>query len=212
MAKIREAAPRTALAGALAAVRLAAAPAGAAGHPVDLVPMIGVRGGATLDPDQPGLAPAEASPSMSYGLDVDVYVRPDAWFEAFLDRQTLSFTADPAVFGAGRFDMNVDYLQFGGGYEPSQGKVRPFVSCALGLTRYGADVGTVDHTLGFSGSLGGGFKAAMGKRLAFKFEILGYGTVNDAALSVSCGPGCLVQFASSGWFQLAARAGLAIRL
>ena len=52
----------------------------------------------------------------------------------------------------------------------------------------------------------------MGKRLTFKLEVVGYATVNDAALSVSCGPGCFVQFASGGWYQFAARAGLAIRL
>jgi hypothetical protein len=189
-----------------------ARPAAAGGHALELVPMIGVRGGVTMDPDQPGFAPAEASPAISFGLGLDVYLRPDAWFEAFIERQTLSFTADPDVFGVSGFDMNIDYLQFGGGYEPREGRVRPFVSAALGLTRYGADVGTVDKAVGLSGSVGGGFKAAMGERLAFKLEVLGYATVNAAALSVSCGAGCFVQFSSSGWYQLAARAGLAIRL
>jgi hypothetical protein len=203
---------RIALMTALGAAVFAGPPATAGDFPIELVPMVGVRGGLNLEPDQPGYAPAEAPPSISYGLDLDVYLRPDAWFEVFVDRQTLSFTADPSVFGTSSFDMNVDYLQFGGGYEPSQGKVAPFVSAALGLTRYGADTGTVDHTLGLSGSIGGGFKAPMGKRLKFKLEVLGYATINDAALSVSCGPGCFVQFASSGWFQFAARVGLAIRL
>jgi hypothetical protein len=200
---------------ALAAAALAFAsfaPAAGADHPVELIPMIGVRGGATLEPDQPGQADAEAPPAITFGLEVDVYLRPDAWFEAFIDRQTLTFSADPTVFGVDEFDMTIDYLQFGGGYEPSQGTVSPFVSCALGLTHYGADTGTVDNTIGFSGSIGGGFKAAIGKKLAFKLEVLGYGTINNAALSVSCGPGCYVQFGSSGWYQLAARVGLAIRL
>jgi hypothetical protein len=183
----------------------AAAPAAAGGRVIELVPMIGVRSGVTLDSGQPAIPPAESGPAMSFGLDLDVYVRPDAWFEAFVERQTLDF-------GASGFDMTVDYLQFGGGYEPREGAVRPFVSTALGLTHYGANAGNVDHTLGVSGSIGGGFKAAMGKRLAFKFEVLGYGTINDAALSVTCGPGCFVQFSGGGWFQLAARAGLAIRL
>src|SRR5262249_40453784 len=70
----------------------------------------------------------------------------------------------------------------------------------------------VDHTLGFSGSIGGGFKAAISKRLAFKLEVLGYGTINDAAIAVSCGPGCDIRFAAGGWYQLEARAGLAIHL
>ena len=184
----------------------------AADRRIELIPLVGVRGGATLEADQPGFAPAEADPSVAFGLGLDVYVRPDAWFEGFFERQTLEFDADPAVFGADQFDMTIDYLQFGGGYEPKQGAVSPFVSAALGLTHYGADAGTVDDSIGFSGSLGGGFKAAMGKRLAFKFEVLGYATVNAASLTVACGPGCFVHFAAGGWYQFAARIGLAIRL
>jgi len=172
--------------------------------------MVGLRGGATLD--APSLPPAEANPSVSFGLAVDVFLRPDAWFEAYLDHQTLSFVASPTPSGTSHFDLAIDYLQFGGGYEPKQGAVSPFVSAALGLTHYGADTGTVDESIGFSGSLGGGFKAAMGKRLAFKFEVLGYGTINDASLSVSCGPGCFVRFGAGGWYQFAARIGLAIKL
>ena len=152
--------------------------------------MLGLRGGATMDPDQTAFGPVEA----------------------FFDRQTLRFDAGRSGSGLSDFDMNIDYLQFGGGYEPKEGTVRPFVSAALGLTHYGADVGQVDTTLGVSGSMGGGFKAAMGKRLTFKFEVLGYATINDAALSVTCGPGCVVNFSAGGWYQFAARAGLAIRV
>ena len=212
MSPVWRALGRIAPAIAFSAAVLAAPPVVAGDLPIELVPMVGVRNGVNLEADQPGYGPAESSASLSYGLDLDVYLRPDAWFEAVIDLQTLRFTADPSVFGVSSFDMHVDYLQFGGGYEPSHGKVTPFVSAALGLTRYGADTGTVDHTLGLSGSLGGGFKAPMGKRLKLKFEVLGYATINDAALSVSCGPGCFVQFASSGWYQIAARVGLAIKL
>jgi len=187
-------------------------PLAAAGRRIDLVPAVGLRNGATLDPDRPTYDPAEASPSVSFGLGADIYVRPDAWVEVFFDTQELSFDADPVVFGSSRFDMRISYLQCGGAYAPGEGAITPFVSAALGLTFYGADVGTVDETIGFSGSLGGGFKAKLSERLAFKLEVLGYATINDAALAVSCGPGCSVRFASSGWYQLQGRVGLAIRL
>jgi len=174
--------------------------------------MVGVRGGANLEADVPAVPPAEASPSVSFGLAVDVFVRPDAWFEAFIDHQTLRFAADPAAFGARSFDFAVDYLQFGGGYGPPEGKVRPFVTAAVGLTRYGASWGEVKTTIGASGSLGGGFNAPIGKRLSFRFELRGYATIADAAVSVTCGPGCFVRFGANGWYQIGARAGLAIRL
>lgn len=191
---------------------IAAPSARAAGPPVELVPLIGIRGGADLTADAPAVPPAEASPSASFGLAVDVFVRPDGWFEASLDHQTLSFTSEPGAFGTSRFDFAVDYLQFGGGYEPPEGRVRPFVSATLGLTRYGASSGEVKTTVGASGSIGGGFKVPIGKGLSFRFEVRGYGTIADAAVSVACGPGCVVAFGGNGWYQLAARAGLSIRL
>ena len=191
---------------------MSATPAASAPPPVELTPFLGVRGGANLEASMPAVPPAEAGPSVSYGLGVEVFVRPDGWFGAFIDHQTLSFTSTPSAFGTSRFDFAVDYLQFGGGYEPPAGRVRPFVTAAVGLTRYGADTGELKSTLGASGSLAGGIRVPIGKRLALRFEVRGYATIADAALSVACGPGCFIEFAGNGWYQLAARGGLSIRL
>jgi len=193
---------------AVAAIR----PAAAAAVPVELIPTIGVRGGANLEADTSGVPPAKANPSVSFGLAVDWFVRPDAWFEVFADHQTLQFTSNPAAFGTSGFALAVDYLQFGGGYGPAEGRVRPYVTAGVGLTRYGASPGDVGSTIGASGSIGGGIKVPVSKRVALRFEVRGYATINDAAVSVTCGPGCFVQFAADGWYQLAATAGLAIRL
>jgi hypothetical protein len=196
------------LAGGALAVRTAAA----APLPVELVPMIGVRGGADLEADVPAVPPASASPSVSFGFAVDVFVRPDAWFEVFLDHQTLQFTSDASAFGTSEFDFSVDYLQFGGGYGPPEGRVQPYVTAAVGLTRYGAHVGEVGSAIGASGSLGGGMKVPIGKRVALRFELRGYATLTDAAVSVACGPGCFVQFTAGGWYQIGGTFGLAIKL
>ncbi len=181
-------------------------------YPVELIPQIGVRGGADLTADVPAVPPATANPSLSFGLAVDVFIRPDAWFEVFADHQTLHFTSDPSAFGTESFDLAVDYLQFGGGYGPAEGRVRPYVTAAVGLTRYGANSGDVGSAIGFSGSLGGGMKVPVGKRLALRFELRGYATLTDAAVSVACGPGCFVNFSANGWYQIAGTVGLAIRL
>lgn len=191
---------------------MAVHPADAGQHPVELVPRIGLRGGADLEADTPGVRDASASPSPSFGFAVDVFLRPDAWFEVLADHQTLEFTSDPASFGTSGFDFAVDYLQFGGGYGPPGGRVRPYVAAALGLTRYGANSGEVGSTIGASGSIGGGLRVPIQKRLAFRFEVRGYATFTDAAVSVACGPGCVVRFGANGWYQLAATVGLAVRL
>lgn len=187
-------------------------PSAAAQNPVELIPLIGVRGGADLEADVPGVPPATASPSVSFGLAVDWFVRPDAWFEVFVDHQTLEFSSDPSSFGTSGFDFAVDYLQFGGGYGPAEGRVQPYVTAAVGLTRYGASSGDVGSTIGVSGSLGGGLRVSIAKGLALRFEVRGYATTTDAAVSVTCGAGCFVQFSANGWFQLAGTVGLAIRL
>jgi hypothetical protein len=158
------------------------------------------------------MSPAEADPSASFGLTVDVDVRPDAWFEAYFERQTLEFTSDSAAFGDSHFDMTVDYLHVGACYGPVREKVRPYVAVAVGFTHFGASGGSVTSSIGMSGSIGGGFQVPIGHRLSFRLEARGYATISDSALAVACGPGCVVRFAGSGWFQLAARAGLAIRL
>ena len=192
---------------------LAPAPvAAAASKPIELVPLLGVRGGEDLAANVPGQPAATAGASASFGLEVDVFVRPDAWFEAFIDHQSLSFSADPSTFGTSHFDMAVDYLQFGGGYEPKDGRVRPFVSATLGVTRYGTSTGDVQTATAFSGSLGGGFKVPAGKRLSLRFEVLGYATGSGASATMSCGTNCSIEYGGNGWYQLAARVGLGIRL
>jgi hypothetical protein len=191
---------------------LSAAPAAAGRDAVEMLPVVGVRGGADLEADTPGVPKATASPAPSFGLVVDWYVRPDAWFEVLVDHQTLEFTSEPSSFGTSRFDFAVDYLQFGGCYGPAEGRVRPYVAAALGLTHYGASPGEVGSTLGASGSLGGGLRVPVHDRLAFRFELRGYATLTSAAVSVAYGSGSVVQFGGSGWYQLAATFGVAIRL
>ena len=197
---------------AIGASAAAIAEPAAAVRPVDLIPLIGVRGGADLDSSVPTVPPATASPSLSLGLAVDVFFTPDTWFEAFLDHQSLHFTSQPSASGTSSFDMAVDYLQFGGGYGPAEGAVRPYVTASVGLTRYGANSGDVGSTIGASGSIGGGMRVPIGKRVALRFDLRGYATIQDAAVSVTCGPGCFVQFSADGWYQLAGTFGIAIRL
>src|SRR5262245_49579870 len=81
--------------------------AAAAERPVSIVPLVGFRGGATLESDLPGTPGIDAEPSASFGIEVDVGVRPDAWLEASFDHQTLEFDDDHGT-GAESFDLAVD--------------------------------------------------------------------------------------------------------
>ncbi len=176
------------------------------------MPTLGVRGGADLSADTTGIPPAEADPSMCLGLTLDVGLRPDTWFEISFERQTLEFSADPTTFGSSSFEVALYNLQLGASYGPARKGLRPYVTVAAGLTHFSASGATVPSSTDFSGSLGGGFQVPLSPRLGFRLEVRGYATLADAEVAVACGPGCVVRFASGGWYQLGARAGLAIRL
>ncbi len=193
----------------LVAACLAISPGFAEGRAMELTPMLGFRNGASFDSDAAGSGGTSASATGTIGLDFDLLVQPEGWFEAFVDHQSLHFSGDT---GSGNFDLAADYVQFGGRYEPYSDHAHGFVAASLGLTRFGANPGDVAHPIAFSGSLGGGMKIPIGKRVALRLEARGYGTFSDAAVSVNCGPGCVVRFSGSGWYQLAARAGISIRL
>ncbi len=187
-------------------------PAQAADSAIELTPILGLRDGATLDPGSPGAGESDADAAASFGLVLDFALRADARIEIAAERQRLTFEGDAAASAAGEFDVNVDYLQAGTVYEPQGKRRRPFVGFALGLTRLDADGASVSDSVGLSASTGGGVKIPLGRRLALRLEARGYAAFHDTAVRVECGPGCTVELESEGWFQLAGRVGLAIRL
>jgi hypothetical protein len=189
----------------------AATTAAAQDRAVAIVPLVGARGGATMEADLPGTPGIEADPSESFGIQVEFAVRPDAWFESWYDHQTLSFDDDRGT-GAAPFDLRVDYLHAGWRYQPGKDGFRPFVSASIGLTHHGADGADVSGSTGWSGALGGGFDASLGERLALRGDLRGYATFSDTAVSGTCGAGCSVRLETSGWYQVAVRLGLVIRL
>lgn len=186
---------------------LGCAPAVAADRPVELSVFVGARTGADLDAGTTGGSSADAGVGPSLGLSVGWWVRPDAWLEVLFDRQRLEFDSGTT----GRFDLDVDFLQFGASYEPPRNGPSPYVTVALGLSRYGADPGSVSDGTGFSASVAGGLKVPIGTRALFRLEARGWAAFTSASAAVSCGPGCSFDFSGSGWWQLGLRAGFAFR-
>jgi hypothetical protein len=173
-------------------------------HP-EISASLGYRSGGSLDASSTGGPGADADAAPSWGLAVGWWVRPDGWFEVLYDRQALEF--EPAKGSTiERFDMSVDYLQFGAGYQPPRDGLSPYVTVAFGLSRYGADPGSVSESTGLSASIGGGFKVPIGKKTLFRLEARGWATLTSSSAAVTCGPGCSFAFSGEGWWQLGVRA------
>jgi hypothetical protein len=184
----------------LLAALLAFSPLAAADRNPEYAVSLGIRNGATIDETSSGGASPEADPAISFGLSAGWWVRPDGWFEVLFDRQVLAFDT---------FDMNVDFLQFAAGYEPPSEGVKPYVTVGFGLSRYGADPGSVSDSTGLSASIGGGFKVPMGRKALFRLEARGWAGITSSSAAVVCGEGCALGFGGSGWWQLAVRAAIA---
>lgn len=182
-------------------------PLAAAERNPEIALFLGYRNGVSLDPTSSRGAGVEAAAAPSWGLSVGWWVRPDGWFEVLFDRQTLEF--EPGTNSeVRRFDINVDHLQFGGGYEPPRDGLKPYVTLALGLSRYGSDSGSVSRSAGVSGSIGGGFKVPMGNKALFRLEARGWAILASGSAEVSCGPGCSFTFSGNAWGQIGIRAAV----
>jgi len=196
------------LAQILAAAALAVAPVVAADRHAELAAAFGLRSGASLDSDTPGIAGAEAGASVSWGLSAGWRARPDGWLEVLLDHQTLAFSQTRGT-GSHRFDFGVDYLQLGGGYEPPAKGTRRYVTIAAGLGFLGAESGSLSRAAGLSGSLGAGFKVPVGDKTLLRLEARGWAILTGGAVDVACGPGCRLSLGGSGFWQLGVRAAIA---
>ena len=176
------------------------------------MPTLGVREGVTLASDGTVVVRSAADPSPSWGLSAAWFVRPDGWLEVLFDRQTLEFRGESSAAVEDDFDVVVDYVQLGGGYEPRRRGASPYVAVALGLTHYEADPAAVSESVAFSGSIAGGVKIPMGRRALFRIEGRGWGTFTETDVAIRCGPGCQVDLRSQGWGQVGVRAGVALLL
>ena len=119
--------------------------------------------------------------------------------------------------GAGRRNVNVEYLHFGGtvpigDHEKAQG----YFAMGLGATRFSASGADADSRTKFSGSLGLGVAMPVAAHAAFRLEARGYVTVTDSNTSFFCrsdnGSGfCHIVASGSTIVQAEVLAGFAFR-
>ena len=105
--------------------------------------------------------------------------------------------------------MTVDHLQAGGLRELQPGRVRPFLTGTVGLTRYEAEG---DDEVRFSVAAGGGVKLYPMRHIAARFDGRIFATIVDADTdTLFCSPGvCIGSFAVSVIWQAEFTAALVI--
>jgi hypothetical protein len=192
-------------------LRAAASAAQSPDHPLEITGFFGIQAGDTIQ-SAPGRLEVDAAPS--YGVMVDVRVRPDATIQILYDRQdtALDFrSSDPLFPREVTADLAIEYYHLGGTVEFKKDRFRPYLALTVGATRFDPQVRDVGDEWRFSVSVGLGFKAYMTPRVGLRVDGRVWPTFIQTSGGLFCGGGgggCLVSVEADFFTQVNATAGL----
>ena len=175
-----------------------------------MAPFGGYRSGggiATIN----GTSVSDTPNGPSAGVVVDLVVGPPqegARLEFLYSREqadvevtTLNFASTTTA------RVHVDQFLAGGLYDLSPGRIRPFLSGGLGLTRFATPDGS---SINFMLGGGAGAKFYANRHIGARVDGRLYVTITDATVTGVCGGGCVVGFRVSPALQFEFTAGLIV--
>ena len=181
----------------------------------EITPFASYRVGGRFD-EEDGDIEFELGESNAWGLVVDGAVSGNTEWELMYAHQATEVETTSIVPGPSLFDMDVDYLQFGGTYLFDGERARPFIALTLGATRFDPKEPGYRAKTRVSTSLGGGWKMALGDRFGMRLEVRGFATFLDKSNRLFCesneqGGTCLIIIEGNVLAQWEARAGFTVR-
>ena len=193
-----------------------AAPAAAsdAAPRFEITPNAAYRVGGTFD-DKNSDASLELRESSAWGLVVNGRVEADTEWELLYSRQSTEVAASGLASPQALFDIDIDFLHFGGTYLFDGERVRPFVALTVGATRFSPGLPGFSARTYASASLGAGWKFRVGEHVGLRLEARGFGTLIDSSSRLFCasdgGGACLIVARGEVLYQWEARAGISVR-
>jgi hypothetical protein len=123
--------------------------------------------------------PVDLDGAPALGFVLNVPLSTDLQFEALVTHQNAHVWIPNGPFDpATRWHISVDHVQGGGLQELNDGRVRPFLTGMLGLTRYATEG---DTEVRFTAGAGGGVKLFPVSRVGLRLDGRLYATFVDAA-------------------------------
>jgi hypothetical protein len=178
---------------------------------LELMPFGGYRFGGDLFELAAG-QPTDLDGSPALGLVVNVPLANGLQVEALVTQQRARVPVGAASFDPEALRrVTVGYAQVGGLQELSEGRIRPFLTGVLGLTRYASNG---DSEVRFTIGAGGGVKLFPVPHVGLRLDGRVYTTFIDAdARFVACAPGtCLTSLHVDVVWQAELSAGIVFRL
>jgi opacity protein-like surface antigen len=176
----------------------------------EFTPFVGYMAGGEFE-DPTDDSTRDLGAGTSYGLIIDAAAEWWRHYEMLYLRQSTD------VDGFDKFDMDVEYLQFGGtvAYPDTEAThVIPYIGMTIGAARFSPDQAGLDDETKFAFTIGGGLRVPLTERFSVRLDLRAYATVMDADSEIFCvssgGATCRIKVKSDLFLQYAANLGFTV--
>jgi len=200
---------------AAAATACLSLPAQAADEPreynqFEFTPFVGYLAGGEFE-DPTDNSDRDLDADTDFGIIVNAAAEWWRHYEMLYARQSTS------VDGVGPFDMDVEYLQFGGTVSYPDAEythVIPYIAMTVGAARFSPDGPGLDDETKFAFTLGGGVRIPINERFAVRLDLRAFGTLLDSDSDIFCvssgGATCNIRVKSDFFLQYSANLGITV--
>jgi hypothetical protein len=178
----------------------------------DIVLLTGLRGGGEFEDAGTG-ATLSLKETQTFTLVLDKQMKNGKYYEFYYSHQPSKLTTnDPSSPGT-LFDVDIDYLHFGGKHYLNK-ENGTFLVGTIGATHFDPKAAGLDAETKFSLGVGGGIEFMSQKNIGLRLEGRVFGNFLDSSGAVFCGGssgGCTILTSSSVLWQLELNVGLIFR-
>ena len=179
---------------------------------VDLVIFTGLRGGGEFEDLETG-ADLKLKEAQTLGIVIDIPTKKGSYWELYYSRQPTKITTGEPFTSGSLFDVDVDYLHFGGKTYIDR-ENGTFLVGTIGATHFNPKTAGLDSETKFSLGLGTGIEFGGDSNIGLRLEGRAFGTFLDSSGAIFCGGssgGCTIITTSSVFWQLELNVGLIFR-
>ena len=176
----------------------------------EFTPFVGYLAGGEFE-DPTDSSDRDLDAGSDFGIIIDAAA--DWWrhYEMLYVRQSTK------VDGVEPFDMDVEYLQFGGtvSYPDTEyTHVIPYFGMTVGAARFSPDASGLNDETKFAATMGGGLRIPINKRFGVRLDLRAYGTLFNSDSEIFCvssaGLTCRIKAKGDFFLQYSANLGVTI--
>jgi opacity protein-like surface antigen len=175
----------------------------------EFTPFVGTMAGGEFE-DPTDNSSRDLDADTDFGIFVDVATD---WWRHY---EMLFTSQSTRVKGAEPFDMDVQYLQFGGtvAYPEPTNRVIPYFGMTVGAARFSPNAAGLDDETKFAFTIGGGVRVPINDHFGVRLDLRAFGTVLGSEGDLFCvsdaGLTCRIKAKSDLLLQYSANLGVII--